>query len=78
MIKVIPAIFTLCLCACSSVLPNKAVETREWKTAECSGAQSWVDCNRQADSHCSKGYDIANKEENLVTGLRRFEFSCRN
>lgn len=68
----------LLLSACSAVFPNKVVDTRDWKAADCSGAAGWAACFKKAESHCPGGYDIAKQEENMVTGLRTFEFSCRN
>jgi hypothetical protein len=70
-------VLMLLLGSCSAVLPNKNVETRQWQTADCSGAAGWETCFRKADYRCPNGYDFANKEENPISGLRKFQFSCR-
>jgi len=75
--KSIPVFFALLLTACSSVFPNKTTETREWQTVNCSGAAGWEVCFRKAEARCPNGFDTANREENMVTGLRAFAVSCR-
>jgi len=75
--KSIPAVFAILLAACSSIFPNKTTETREWQTANCSGALDWNVCYKKAESRCPNGFDTANREENMVTGLRKFQFACR-
>lgn len=71
------AVFAIALSACSSVFPNKTTDPREWQTADCSGAAGWEACYAKAESRCPKGYDIANREENILSGLRTFAFTCR-
>lgn len=66
----------LFLAACSS-MPGKSTDNREWLTVSCSGAAGWKVCFDAAQRECPKGFDIANKQENLVTGLRSFEFACK-
>ncbi len=62
--------------SCSAIFPNKTQGSREWQIADCSGATRWEACFKKAESRCPKGFDTASREENMVTGLRRFEFSC--
>lgn len=66
------------LSACSTLSPNKTVDTREWVNVDCSGAAGWEACYKKAESRCPNGFDIASKEENLVTGLRSFAYACRS
>jgi hypothetical protein len=75
--KSIPVVFALLLAACSSIFPNKTTDTREWQKVNCNGAAGWETCFRKAEAHCPNGFDTANREENMVTGLRAFAVSCR-
>ena len=75
--KSIAAVFALLLAACSSIFPNKTTDAREWQTANCSGAAGWEVCFKKAESRCPNGFDTADREENPVTGLRKFAFVCR-
>ncbi len=75
--KIAVVVLTILLSACSSIFPNSTKDTRAWQTADCSGAAGWDVCTKKAKSHCPNGFEIANKQENMVTGLRSFEFSCR-
>lgn len=68
----------LLLSACSTIFPNKTIDSRVWNTAECSGAAGWETCFRKADSICLNGYDMAKKQESPITLLRSFEFACKN
>lgn len=63
------------LTACAST--PKQADTREWIRVTCSGAAGWTACTDKSLALCPNGYDIANKEENLVTGLRAYEIACK-
>lgn len=52
-------------------------DTRTWESVSCSGFSGWVACKREASAACSKGYDIANQEENQVTQKRFMQYSCK-
>lgn len=58
-------------------LSDKTADTREWLAVSCSGAVGWDACFKRASTLCPRGFDMANKEENLVTGLRSFSFACK-
>jgi len=75
--KILIAATIILLSSCSSLLPAKATDTREWFTTDCNNASGWDICHKKAGARCPSGYDIANKEENMLTGLRKFEFACR-
>lgn len=75
--KIIATALITLLSACSSILPNKVTDTREWQAADCTGSAGWEACYNKAESRCKSGYDIANREENMLSGLRTFSFACR-
>jgi hypothetical protein len=43
----------------------------------CSGYKSWADCDRAAANACPKGYDVINKEENIITQGRTLRINCK-
>lgn len=65
------------LSACSSIFPNKTTETRDWQTADCNGASGWEVCYKKAGARCPGGYDTANREEDMLSGSRKFAFACQ-
>ena len=75
--KSIAAVFALLLAACSSIFPNKTTDAREWQTANCSGTLDWNVCYKKAEARCPNGFDTANREEDMLSGLRKFAFACR-
>jgi hypothetical protein len=64
------------LAACASE-PKQASNNREWITVSCSGAVGWKACSDKGMQLCPNGFDIANKEENLITGLRSYQIACK-
>ena len=64
------------LASCAST-GGKTADNREWVRVTCSGAAGWTVCTDKSLALCPNGYDIANKEENLVTGLRAYEIACK-
>ncbi len=76
--KYMTLMITSSLLAACSYLPGKeAADNRASVKVDCSGAVGWEECFRKADSHCRTGFDIFNKEENMVTGLRSLTFACK-
>ena len=43
----------------------------------CSGFKGWQDCTAYALQACPNGFDIKNKEENLVLQARALTFQCK-
>jgi hypothetical protein len=58
-----------------STTPNK--DRREWIEVTCSGFADWSHCYQKAKNICPNGYNMANREENLVTQKRSVLISCK-
>ena len=43
----------------------------------CSGFKGWQDCTTYALQACPNGFEIKNKEENLVWQARELTFQCK-
>ena len=75
--KTVAIALALLLSACSSILPNKTTDAPQWQSVNCNGGAGWNACNSKAASLCPKGFDVGTREENMVTGSRVLDFSCR-
>jgi len=43
----------------------------------CSGFKGWQDCTSYAFHGCPNGFEIKNKQENLVLQARELTFQCK-
>lgn len=73
--KLLMACVIAALTACAST--PKQADNREWVRVTCSGAVGWNVCAEKGLALCPNGYDIADKEENLITGLRAYAVACK-
>lgn len=69
-------LLVLMLSACAELGLTKS-DNRELTRIDCSGAAGWAVCYKQADTRCPSGFDIMQKEENLITGLRSISIACK-
>lgn len=68
-------IITAILLSNCGMAPSK--DKREWLTLSCSGFAHWDQCYQKASNYRPNGYDMANREENLITQGRTMQVSCK-
>lgn len=62
------------LSACGGV---NQPDARKWEIVSCSSNKGWDACMNVAAKSCSKGFDIRNQEEDMMTQKRIMQFSCK-
>jgi hypothetical protein len=48
-----------------------------WDKVSCNGFQGWDACMQHARRQCPNGFNVANQKEDIVTQVRKMNFSCK-
>ncbi|HEY3326792.1 MAG TPA: hypothetical protein VGK14_06430 [Novimethylophilus sp.] len=77
MMKKLGLILAVSLFGCSTPPRSDHADHREWIGITCSGFAGWDACYYQAGKFCRSGYEMAYKEENLITQKRSVLVACK-
>jgi hypothetical protein len=75
--KIICMLLALIISGCTTLAPKKNESKRVWVPLSCSAELQWDTCLSEAKALCPKGFDVANKKEDLTTQSRSMEISCK-
>jgi hypothetical protein len=66
--------FVFLLSACTGLTQTNV---HKWEDVSCSSNKGWDACMMAASKACPKGFNLRNKEEDMMTQKRNMQFSCK-